>query len=395
MTAGDEKTAKNEPNDDDIESLRQTWTYLYTRTLPSLARSKHPVQPKWPVTLDHCFARIILDNTVGFDLAIGEAKSVCKWDEVVKRPAVRNLTGRQLRRAIKLGREIRDGEVDLVELDEASLIARGKKLKGKGKKVKAEEKDEKAESESMGSSAKKGTKRKRTAVDQDTGSNLNGTVKAPERSVNRDVVDNFTDHQNTNARSEDEQEAVLEKVYTEHDTQLTGRALAGPPSRAVPMSKARQTTLISWLPPKPNTTSMPKQLHDQPPPQRTAQPDPTLLSKIQHHPSLSPLRRRLYATLLLIPTGHWTTYAQLSTYLHTSPRAIGSMIRNNPFAPEVPCHRVLASDGSIGGFGCGGWGVGGKYAGEKRELLSGEGVRFDSRGVAKGLAFVFDGSDAG
>ena len=61
-------------------------------------------------------------------------------------------------------------------------------------------------------------------------------------------------------------------------------------------------------------------------------------------------------------------------------------MRNNPFAPEVPCHRVLAADGTLGGFG-GHWGEDGKFANKKHELLHAEGVRFDSRGKVKGPPF--------
>lgn len=34
-------------------------------------------------------------------------------------------------------------------------------------------------------------------------------------------------------------------------------------------------------------------------------------------------------------------------------RAVGNALNRNPFAPEVPCHRVIKSDGSIGGFASG------------------------------------------
>ena len=58
-------------------------------------------------------------------------------------------------------------------------------------------------------------------------------------------------------------------------------------------------------------------------------------------------------------------------------------MRNNPLAPTVPCHRVLAADGRIGGFG-GSWGEAGEHAGEKRKLLRAEGVRFDGMGRVVG-----------
>jgi len=62
---------------------------------------------------------------------------------------------------------------------------------------------------------------------------------------------------------------------------------------------------------------------------------------------------------------------------------VGNAIRNNPFAPGVPCHRVIAADGSIGGFG-GDWGRDGKHHDEKVRLLRGEGVKFDGKGKMMG-----------
>jgi methylated-DNA-[protein]-cysteine S-methyltransferase len=110
------------------------------------------------------------------------------------------------------------------------------------------------------------------------------------------------------------------------------------------------------------------------------------LSRIQTHPTLSTYRKRLYTTLLSVPRGRYTTYAAMSDYLHSSARAVGNGMRNNPFAPEVPCHRVLAANGSIGGFN-GEWGKDGKYANKKIELLRDEGVRFHVNGKVIGEPF--------
>lgn len=65
---------------------------------------------------------------------------------------------------------------------------------------------------------------------------------------------------------------------------------------------------------------------------------------------------------------------------------MGNAIRNNPFAPHVPCHRILATGGGIGGFH-GSWGRKGEDGlndDAKRGLLRGEGVRFDGRGKVVG-----------
>lgn len=47
-------------------------------------------------------------------------------------------------------------------------------------------------------------------------------------------------------------------------------------------------------------------------------------------------------------------------------RAVGNILNKNPFAPKVPCHRVIRSDGSIGGFAHG--------AEKKKALLKAEGI---------------------
>jgi methylated-DNA-[protein]-cysteine S-methyltransferase len=74
------------------------------------------------------------------------------------------------------------------------------------------------------------------------------------------------------------------------------------------------------------------------------------LHRISLHPTLTPFRRRVYRTLLSVPPGRWTTYSAMAKYLGSSARAVGNAMRTNPFAPEVPCHRVLAADGRLGGY---------------------------------------------
>lgn len=54
-------------------------------------------------------------------------------------------------------------------------------------------------------------------------------------------------------------------------------------------------------------------------------------------------------------------------------------LRRNPFAPEVPCHRVVAASLELGGFS-GSWGVGCANVQKKRRLLAEEGVLFDEDG---------------
>jgi len=61
-------------------------------------------------------------------------------------------------------------------------------------------------------------------------------------------------------------------------------------------------------------------------------------------------QKRVYALTKKVPRGKVTTYSAIANKLKSSPRAVGQALRVNPFAPIVPCHRVIKSDGSIGGF---------------------------------------------
>lgn len=67
------------------------------------------------------------------------------------------------------------------------------------------------------------------------------------------------------------------------------------------------------------------------------------------NPSGSEFRRAVWRELLTIPYGATISYGILAKRLRTSARAIGA----NPIAIIIPCHRVIASDGSIGGYAYG------------------------------------------
>jgi len=95
---------------------------------------------------------------------------------------------------------------------------------------------------------------------------------------------------------------------------------------------------------------------------------------------VSAFSRRVYGALRRIPRGKVITYAALGRRIGCrSPRAIGQALRANPFSPRVPCHRVIASDMSPGGFQ--GRTKGGPLA-KKLSLLAAEGVRFKNGRLA-------------
>lgn len=79
-----------------------------------------------------------------------------------------------------------------------------------------------------------------------------------------------------------------------------------------------------------------------------------------------------------IPPGRVASYQWLAKQLgRGSARAVGRSLRKNPYAPEVPCHRIICSNGTLGGyFGA----TGGALAERKRGLLAAEGVHFSAAG---------------
>ncbi|UCD07592.1 MAG: MGMT family protein [Candidatus Aenigmatarchaeota archaeon] len=73
-----------------------------------------------------------------------------------------------------------------------------------------------------------------------------------------------------------------------------------------------------------------------------------------------------------VPKGRVTTYGEIARVMEKprASRAVGQALKRNPKPIEIPCHRVVRSDGSLGGYG----GSGRKGAEKKKALLRGEGV---------------------
>ncbi|CAK1365817.1 hypothetical protein CB0940_09716 [Cercospora beticola] len=288
------------------EQLQDRWNYLYKEYLPALAKARDESQPTWPVFLDHCFARIVLDNAVGVDKP---------WTKVLKSPAYKHMSEEQLGTAIELAEKIAQGSANLVELDEHSLQLRGKQSK------------------------------KRKATDS-TSSDADATVKQPAK------------------KSKNKSTDPTVSSYFLPISSPRGNAKADVSKKKSPEAKVKTEE----------------------------DPDmPVQVKRIQGS-NLTAFKKKILTMLTEIPRGRWSTYGAMSDYLNekhskTCARAVGSAIKNNPFAPEVPCHRILAADRTIGGFKCGGWGESGKYAHEKHQLLKDEGVKFDSSMKVKGSPF--------
>ena len=100
--------------------------------------------------------------------------------------------------------------------------------------------------------------------------------------------------------------------------------------------------------------------------------DLDIRKRVELSSAITPFQRRVYLELLNIPAGKTITYGELAKRIGCrSAQAIGQALKRNPFAPEVPCHRVVAADGSIGGY-CGQ--RTGEQIARKRRLLEEESI---------------------
>ena len=74
-------------------------------------------------------------------------------------------------------------------------------------------------------------------------------------------------------------------------------------------------------------------------------------NKVLHSTCITPFQRKVYLELLDVPAGETITYGVLARRIGCgSAQAVGQALKRNPFAPDVPCHRVVAADGSLGGY---------------------------------------------
>lgn len=93
----------------------------------------------------------------------------------------------------------------------------------------------------------------------------------------------------------------------------------------------------------------------------------------------TPFQRRVYERLLRIPFGQVATYGEVARDIGAemgTARAVGQAVGANPVAIVVPCHRVVASDGRLVGFG---GGIERKAALLRHEGIDVDGARASSR----------------
>lgn len=91
--------------------------------------------------------------------------------------------------------------------------------------------------------------------------------------------------------------------------------------------------------------------------------------KIKNNSSLTLFQKKVLLETLKIPRGKTLSYRSLAKRIGSpfSMRAVGQALKINPYAPHVPCHRVIASDGTLGGYSAG--------LRKKKSLLKKEGVK--------------------
>ena len=81
------------------------------------------------------------------------------------------------------------------------------------------------------------------------------------------------------------------------------------------------------------------------------------------------LEEKIYKKLLEVPKGKITTYGELAKAvgMKNGQRAVGRIMNKNPYPVIIPCHRVVKSDGKVGGYAYG--------EDIKSNMLSKEGVQ--------------------
>ena len=84
--------------------------------------------------------------------------------------------------------------------------------------------------------------------------------------------------------------------------------------------------------------------------------------------SLTKFQKVVFREVCKIPKGRTTTYKKIAEKLKTSPRAVGQALKRNPNPEDIPCRRVVKSDGTLGGYF-------GKQYEKKKKLLKSEEVR--------------------
>lgn len=78
--------------------------------------------------------------------------------------------------------------------------------------------------------------------------------------------------------------------------------------------------------------------------------DPRFAFSLPLAPAGTPFQRRVWQQISAIPSGTTRSYGELARAVASAPRAVGGACGSNPYPVVVPCHRVVAAGGGLGGF---------------------------------------------
>jgi methylated-DNA-[protein]-cysteine S-methyltransferase len=78
--------------------------------------------------------------------------------------------------------------------------------------------------------------------------------------------------------------------------------------------------------------------------------DPGFVFGLPLRPAGTTFQRRVWEQISAIPCGQTNTYGQLAKNLKNAPRAVGQACGANFYPIVIPCHRVIATGGGLGGF---------------------------------------------
>ena len=97
--------------------------------------------------------------------------------------------------------------------------------------------------------------------------------------------------------------------------------------------------------------------------------------------------QKIWALCARVPKGRVTTYGELARALGCkSYRAVGNAMNKNPYAPAVPCHRVVGSDGKLTGFAGG--------LPKKVQMLEAEGIQIKGHRADMSRMYTFQKTHA-
>jgi methylated-DNA-[protein]-cysteine S-methyltransferase len=79
---------------------------------------------------------------------------------------------------------------------------------------------------------------------------------------------------------------------------------------------------------------------------------------------ITPFQEKVFSVVKKIPKGKTLSYKQIAIATNSSPRAVGQALKRNHYPIKIPCHRVIRSNGELGGYT-----FNGKFSPQRKEKL--------------------------